>query len=255
MTMLSTPSSDKVVAYSMLQDAAARKHSRARAELAWAHTLGHFLSFNLTFAVKEFDELAREGIPEAHMGLAYLHALGVGGKNVSQSLVLLHLTFASMGESNFGQIALGYRYLFGINVPPSCEKALSFYQRVARRVKAKVKYTPGPFVHRLRLIDEAENPSSQEAEIIDYYQLLADKGDVQSQVGLGQLYYQGGKVVQQDHKKAFDYFTLAANSGNAVGYAFLGKLYLEGSKYIKADNATALKVTTIFFFLNLLLLN
>lgn len=171
-----------------------------------------------------------------------MHALGVGGKNVSQPLVLLHLTFASMGDSNFAQIALGYRYLFGINVPPSCEKALSYYQRVARKVKAKVKYTPGPFVHRLRLIDEAENPTTQEAEIIDYYQLLADKGDVQSQVGLGQLYYQGGKVVQQDHKKAFDYFTLAANSGNAVGYAFLGKLYLEGTNYIKADNATALKV-------------
>lgn len=177
-----------------------------------------------------------------------MHALGVGGKNVSQSLVLLHLTFAAMGENTFAQIALGYRYLFGINVQPSCEKALSYYQRVARKVKAKVKYSPGPFVHRLRLIDEAENPTGQEAEIIDYYQLLADKGDVQSQVGLGQLYYQGGKVVQQDHKKAFDYFTRAANSGNAVGYAFLGKLYLEGTKYVKADNATALKVCPYLFF-------
>ena len=33
-------------------------------------------------------------------------------------------------------------------------------------------------------------------DLIEYYQLLAEKGDVQAQVGLGQLYYQGGRGIQ-----------------------------------------------------------
>lgn len=33
-------------------------------------------------------------------------------------------------------------------------------------------------------------------DLIEYYQLLAEKGDVQAQVGLGQLHYQGGRGIQ-----------------------------------------------------------
>jgi hypothetical protein len=36
----------------------------------------------------------------------------------------------------------------------------------------------------------------QDNDLIEYYQLLAEKGDVQAQVGLGQLYYQGGRGIQ-----------------------------------------------------------
>lgn len=158
-------------------------------------------------------------------------------------MALIHFTLAALGDNTFAQMALGYRYYFGINVPISCEKSLTFYKRVAKKVASKVTFSNGPIVHRVRLLDESENPGSQETEIVDYYQLLADKGDVQSQVGLGQLYYQGGKAIQQDHQKALEYFKQAANAGNAIGFAFLGKLYLEGSDFIKADNETAFKVS------------
>lgn len=35
---------------------------------------------------------------------------------------------------------------------------------------------------------------------LQYYQFLAEKGDIQAQVGLGQLHYQGGRGVEQDHE-------------------------------------------------------
>uniref|UniRef100_T1PCQ8 Sel1 repeat protein n=1 Tax=Musca domestica TaxID=7370 RepID=T1PCQ8_MUSDO len=241
MEMLSKPNSDKRVAFTLIRKAAEMKHSKARAELAWAKVLGHYMDFDFEYAATEFDELAKEGLPEANMGLAFLYSVGVGGKNVSQPLALIHLTLAALGDHTYAQMALGYRYSFGINVPASCEKSLTYYKKVAKKVAQKVTFSSGPLVHRVRLLDELENPGSQETEIVDYYQLLADKGDVQSQVGLGQLYYQGGKAIQQDHQKALEYFTLAANAGNAIGYAFLGKLYLEGSEHIKADNETAFK--------------
>ncbi|KAH8247829.1 hypothetical protein KR038_010502 [Drosophila bunnanda] len=241
MDMLAKPHTDKRVAFTLLKKAAAFNHLKARAELAWAVVLGHWMDFDFNHAADEFESLVNEGVPEAHMGLGFLYSAGVGGKNVSQPLALIHYTLAALGDNTLAQMAMGYRYLYGINVPISCEKALIQYKRVAKKVASKITFANGPIVHRVRLLDELENPGSDETEIVDYYQLLADKGDVQSQVGLGQLYYQGGKAIQQDHQKALEYFTQAANAGNAIGFAFLGKLYLEGSEQIKADNDTALK--------------
>ncbi|KAH8388222.1 hypothetical protein KR093_000712 [Drosophila rubida] len=243
MEILGKPRTDQRVALTLLKKAAAFNHLKARAELAWAMVLGHWMSFDFHRAADEFESLAIEGVPEAHAGLGFLYSVGVGGKNVSQPLALIHYTLAALGDNTLAQMAMGYRYLFGINVPISCETALLHYKRVARKVASKVTFANGPMLHRVRLLDELENPGSHETEIVDYYQLLADKGDVQSQVGLGQLYYQGGKAIQQDHQKALEYFTLAANAGNAIGFAFLGKLYLEGSEQIKADNETAFKVS------------
>ena len=44
----------------------------------------------------------------------------------------------------------------------------------------------GNVVHRVRLLDEAESPGSAggllDDDLVQYYQFLADKGDVQAQV-------------------------------------------------------------------------
>jgi SEL1 protein len=37
-------------------------------------------------------------------------------------------------------------------------------------------------------------------DLIQYYQLQAKNGDVQAQVGLGQLYLQGGRGVEVNHE-------------------------------------------------------
>jgi SEL1 protein len=61
----------------------------------------------------------------------------------------------------------------------------------------------------VRLLDEAEHPSGAtglgmlDEDLIQYYQFLADKGDVQAQVGLGQLYYQGGRGVEINHEVTY----------------------------------------------------
>lgn len=242
MDMLAKPSTDKRVAMILLKKAAVFNHLKARAELAWAALLGQWMDFDFNHAVDEFESLANEGVPEAHMGLGFLYSVGVGGKNVSQPLALIHYSLAALGDNTPAQMAMGYRYLYGINVPISCEKALIHYKRVAKKVASKITFANGPVVHRVRLLDDLENPGSSETEIVDYYKLLADKGDIQSQVGLGQVYYQGGKVTEQDHQKALEYFKMAADAGSAVGIAFLGKLYLEGSDQIRADNDAAFGV-------------
>lgn len=57
-----------------------------------------------------------------------------------------------------------------------------FYHIVAEEVSV----SGGSVVQRIRLLDEAEHPGSNmgllDDDLIQYYQFLADKGDVQAQV-------------------------------------------------------------------------
>ena len=93
-------------------------------------------------------------------------------------------------------MVLGYRYWSGMGVATSCEKALDYYRRVAQAVAAEVTFSGGGSIQRVRLQDEADNGGQSSGmldnDLIEYYQLLADKCDVQAQLGLGQLNYQGG---------------------------------------------------------------
>ena len=101
------------------------------------------------------------------------------------------------------------------------------------------------FSHINQSQDELDNGGHNSGmldnDLLEYYQLLADKGDVQAQVGLGQLHYQGGRGVHMDHANALHYFQQAADAGNAVAMAFLGKMYLEGGEAVVQNNETALK--------------
>ncbi|XP_055679207.1 protein sel-1 homolog 1 [Lutzomyia longipalpis] len=232
-------------AYLMMERAAKMGNRRAQAQFAWFRFLGYPMSnIDLKFAYDTFKELADEGFPEAHMGLGLMYATGIG-VNVSQAKALVHYTMAALGDNSWAQMALGYRYWAGVSVASSCEKALDFYRRVATKVAAEVTFSGGPATHRIRLLDEVENSGMSSGildnDLIEYYQLLADKGDVQAQVGLGQLHYQGGRGIPLDHYKALQYFSQGAVAGNAIAMAYLGKIYLEGSENIKADNVTAFK--------------
>ncbi|XP_065085460.1 protein sel-1 homolog 1 [Ochlerotatus camptorhynchus] len=244
MVVLNRTKVDKLQGHKLMVEAAGKGHPLARSHVAWAQLLGHPVHMDTEAAKKTFLELAESGLPDAQMGLGFMYSTGIGF-NVSQAKALVYYTMAALGDNSWAQMALGYRYWSGVGVPNSCETALDFYRKVATKVANQVTFSGGAAVHRIRLLDEVENsgPSSGilDNDLIDYYQLLADKGDVQAQVGLGQLHYQGGRGIPLDHQKALQYFSQAANAGNAVAMAFLGKIYLEGSDNIKADNETALK--------------
>lgn len=160
--------------------------------------------------------------------MGFLYATGLGGVNASQAKALLHYTMAALGEDIRAQMALGYRHWIGVTTPVSCERALDYYRKVANKVAEEVSLSGGPIVQRVRLLDEYENPGYSsgifDRDLIEYYQLLAEQGDVQAQVGLGQLHYQGGRGVPLDHQRALQYFQHAADAGNPIAMAFLGKV-------------------------------
>jgi len=235
---------DKRKAWDMIEQAALANYSPAILKLAWSYLHGNRFNVNPGAAHTLFSSLAESGNPEAQMGMAFLYATGTV-VNSSQSQALLYYTFGAFGGSQWAQMALGYRYWSGMGVATSCEKALDYYRRVAQSVAGEISFSGGGSIQRVRLQDEldsgGQNNGLLDNDLIEYYQLLADKGDVQAQVGLGQLHYQGGRGVHMDHNNALHYFQQAADAGNAIAMAFLGKMYLEGGDAVAQNNETALK--------------
>ncbi|XP_037071963.1 protein sel-1 homolog 1-like [Pollicipes pollicipes] len=242
--LLSRSRPDWTRSYQLLEEAARLGHEAAAVRLAWARLLGSHLTQDVPAARDTFQRLASRGYPEAQMAMGFMYALGLGVDS-SQAKALLHYTFGALGGSSWAQMALAYRQFYGINTASSCEAALMHYRKVCATVADQVSLSGGNTVSRVRLYDEAESTggssSTLDEDLIQYYQFLADKGDVQAQVGLGQLHYQGGRGVERDHQRAYEYFVQAADAGNPNAMAFLGKMYLEGNDVVQQDNTTALK--------------
>ncbi|XP_012679407.2 protein sel-1 homolog 1 isoform X2 [Clupea harengus] len=236
--------SQKKEAYERLLEISRRGHTKATEKVAYAMLFGDYMTQNVSQAKGLFEKLALDGSPKAQMALGFLYAAGLG-VNSSQAKALVYYTFGALGGNLVAHMILGYRYWGGVGVPQSCESALTHYRLVANHVANDVSLTGGSAVQRIRLLDEAENPGSTsgmlEEDLIQYYQFLAEKGDVQAQVGLGQLHLHGGRGVEQNHQRAYDYFNQAANAGNTHAMAFLGKMYSEGSESVPQNNDTALQ--------------
>lgn len=241
---VTTRKSQKRELYERLLRVSDKGHTKAMEKVAYALLFGDFMPQNVTRAKQMFEKLSVEGSPKAQTALGFLYAAGLG-VNSSQAKALVYYTFGALGGNLVAHMILGYRYWGGVGVPQSCESALTHYRLVANHVASDVSLTGGSAVQRVRLLDEVEAPGSSsgmlEEDLIQYYQFLAEKGDVQAQVGLGQLHLHGGRGVEQNHQRAFDYFTQAANAGNTHAMAFLGKMYSEGSEFLPQDNETALQ--------------
>uniref|UniRef100_A0A672JWI7 Protein sel-1 homolog 1-like n=1 Tax=Sinocyclocheilus grahami TaxID=75366 RepID=A0A672JWI7_SINGR len=256
-------SSQKKELYERLLKVAEMGHVKAMEKVAYAMLFGDFLPQSIPQAKAIFEKLALEGSPKAQTALGFLYAAGLG-VNSSQAKALVYYTFGALGGNLVAQMILGYRYWGGVGVPQSCESALTHYRLVANYVASDVSLTGGSAVQRTRLLDEVENPGSSsgmlEEDLIQYYQFLAEKGDVQAQVGLGQLHLHGGRGVEQNHQVIFlalpsyhmsiltkqqmqgtrseyvsqnndtalHYFKKAADLGNPVGQSGLGMAYLYG---------------------------
>ncbi|TMS11933.1 Protein sel-1-like protein 1 [Larimichthys crocea] len=259
-----TRKTQKKELYEKLLKVAEKGHQKAMEKVAYAMLFGDYMNQNVTKAKEMFEKLAIEGSPKAQTALVYY-------------------TFGALGGNLVAHMILGYRYWGGVGVPQSCESALTHYRLVANQVASDVSLTGGSAVQRIRLLDEVENPGSTsgmlEEDLIQYYQFLAEKGDVQAQVGLGQLHLawrtwsrteSSGDIIVVTvvivvtfcqrffsrycilvivnvflplsiQQRAYDYFTHAANAGNTHAMAFLGKMYSEGSEFLPQNNETALQ--------------
>lgn len=141
--------------------------------------------------------------------MGFLYAVGLH-VSVNQPKALLHYVMAAVGGNVLAQLALGYRYFAGATVAYSCEKSLEYYRAVANNgiwlnrkhifnstsvihffilqflVANELSISGGPLVQRIKLMEELDNPNYNsgivDSDLLDYYKMLANKGDGQAQV-------------------------------------------------------------------------
>ncbi|VDP02014.1 unnamed protein product [Soboliphyme baturini] len=236
---IGVPSQNLKTGYRILLEAVTLNHTKAMELVAFAYLFGDYLPWNLRKAEEMFDRLAIQGSPRGNDDVdSFTHIF-------CDIKALTHYMFAALGGDVWAQMVLGYRYLNGVNLHQSCESALTYYRKVAQKVSETVRYTGGQAMQRIRLSDELEDQSGTQSlideNLLQYYKFLADKGDVQAQVGLAHLYLSGGRGVEQDSYMALHYFNAAAEAGNLNAVAYLGKMYLDGSPATPVNNETALK--------------
>ncbi|XP_038662837.1 protein sel-1 homolog 1-like isoform X3 [Scyliorhinus canicula] len=229
--------------YKLLVKAADIGSTKAMERIAFALLFGDQLPQNVTAAKDLFEALAENGSHKAQTALGFMHATGIG-VGFNQPKALVYYTFAALGGNFVAHMILGYRYLNGVNLPQNCEAALVHYRTAAKYVADNVALSGEILTEKVRLTERAENLSSNgevmDLDLYQYYQFIAEKGDLQSQVGLGQLHLTGGKGIEQDYEKAFYYLSKAAYGGSTNALGFLGKMYSEGNEIVHQNNETAL---------------
>eukprot|EP01147_Barroeca_monosierra_P000502 gene502-3828_t len=212
----------------------------AIASLAMLHMLGNVSDVpqDLDRAVELLQKIVDKGHPRGQFMLGFIYATGLGVKTDSAKAVLYY-TFAALGDDPFAQAALGYRYSEGLGVQANCEIALGYYRSVASIVERDATIHGGQVVSRKRIpLVEKDSQQVSETDVLQYYQYNADRGDVQSQVTVGRLYYIGHGV-EQNYNRALQYFRLAADAGNGNAIAFMGEMHAYGFG-VEGNNATAI---------------
>ncbi|XP_072122978.1 protein sel-1 homolog 1-like [Mobula birostris] len=229
--------------YKLLLKAADLGSMKALERIAFALMFGDQMPQNVTAAKDLFEALAENGSHKAQTALGFMHATGIG-MSYNQPKALVYYTFAALGGNFVAHMILGYRYLNGINLPQHCEAALIHYRTAAKYVADNIALNGEILTEKVRLTEKAENLSSNgeimDSDLYQYYQFIAERGDVASQVSLGQLHLTGGKGIEQDFKKAFYYLSKAAQGGSTNALGFLGKMYFEGNEVVPQSNEIAL---------------
>eukprot|EP00181_Compsopogon_caeruleus_P004728 CAMPEP_0184690120 /NCGR_PEP_ID=MMETSP0312-20130426/31042_1 /TAXON_ID=31354 /ORGANISM="Compsopogon coeruleus, Strain SAG 36.94" /LENGTH=706 /DNA_ID=CAMNT_0027147561 /DNA_START=54 /DNA_END=2171 /DNA_ORIENTATION=- len=199
-------------------------------------------------AMELLSEAAHHGDPDAQAILGFLYASGFDPSMVprDKARAILLWTFAAVeGGSIYAQIAMGFRHLHGIDVKKNCQKAAHYYELAARTVvkeKSRPRYIERHFDEPVILSEEHSTMTRTEhEELVEYFKREAERGDVVSQLNIGEVYYHGAFGVRQDPLEARKLFEKAAEKGLPRAHSHLGYMYLNGLGGLDQNNKSAAK--------------
>lgn len=258
-----------------LEELAQRNNSDALLVLAQMNFYGNFTHpKNFETAFDYYHQLANiSGNSSAQHMLAFMYSTGIGGAvERDQARALLYYTFAAEQGHTRAEMTVAHRHHSGIGTTKSCETAVKYYKRVAD--EAVAWYRSGPLggmswvQEAYRIADETggvygEGASVSSAginakqthpnsgayasidDIIEYWDLISQKGDFKAAFNLGRVYYDGQRGLEPDYDLARKYFYMVTSkywkkgrvvesykhgldkmAGRAAGY--LGRMYLRG---------------------------
>jgi len=259
-----------------LEDAVAANSSDALYLLADMNFFGYYnhpRDLNKAFQLYE-SHSEKYGNASAQYMLGVYYSTGLAGVVApDQAKALLHHTFAAAGGSLRSEMAVAYRHFAGVGAIKSFDKAVAHYKRVAD--KAIEWYRSGPpggrtwVVQGWRIADDdggvyGEGASASSAginafrpnlnsdqnaaigDVIEYLDLMSQKGDYKAAFNLGRIYYEGQRGLERNLDMARKYFWAVTTrywkrDGRIVenykpgiektackAAAYLGRMYLRG---------------------------
>ncbi|KAH7018370.1 ER membrane protein [Microdochium trichocladiopsis] len=286
---LAAPMSGPLVhAVNLLQRSASLNNTDA------IYLLGQFNFFgnyshprNFEVAFEHYARLASFGNSSAQYMVGLMYATGLGDVvERDQAKALLYHRFAAEDQHTRSEMTMAARYHNGIGVPKNCEMAAKYYKRVAD--KSMAWFRSGPpggmsTVHEAhRLSDDvggvygegasvissgihalkaSVNSDARAAidDVIEYLDIMSQKGDFKSSYNIGRLYYEGQRGLDRNVELARRYFltvttkywrakdgrvvdqpkpSLDKYASKAAGY--IGRMWLRGEGS-KQDFRTAAK--------------
>ncbi|KAL2755015.1 hypothetical protein ACRALDRAFT_1034909, partial [Sodiomyces alcalophilus JCM 7366] len=260
----------------LLEQAALQNNSDAHYILANMNFYGTYSHpRNLKAAFNHFKTLASDhGNSTAQYMVGVFYSTGLGNAVApDQAKAMIYYTFAALQGVTRAQMAIGYRHHSGISTPKNCEQATRYYKQVAD--KAIQWYRSGPpggmawVPEAYRIADEdggvyGEGASAASAgmnairagpnsdanaaidDVIEYLDLMSQRGDVKASFNLGRIYYEGQRGMKRNLDLARKYFFMVAKrywrkdgrvienhkpgiekvAGRSAGY--IGRMYLRG---------------------------
>ncbi|KAK4231192.1 protein sel-1 1 [Podospora fimiseda] len=263
-------------ATTLLETAAGRNNSDALYILAEMNLYGNYSHpRNFKSAFNYYSQLASlNGNSSAQYMVGLMYSTGVGGAvEPDQARALLYYTFAAEQGHTRAEMTLAHRHQAGIATPKSCEMATKYYKRVADKAMAWHRSGPpggmGWVTESYRIADETggvygEGASVSSAgvnaikahpnsdayasieDIIEYLNLMSEKGDFKASFNLGRIFYEGQRGLPKNMAEAKRYFSevtqkywgkngkpvpapkpsLDKTAAKAAG--FLGRMYMRG---------------------------
>ncbi|GAP88759.1 putative ubiquitin-protein ligase sel1 [Rosellinia necatrix] len=190
---------------------------------------------NFKTAFDHYYRLASQyGNSSAQYMVGLMYATGIGDVvERDQAKALLYHTFAADQGHTRSEMTVAARHMNGIGVPKNCETACKYYKRVAD--KAMVWFRSGPpggmtvTPEAYRLSDAVggvygegasfvssginalkASPNSDAYasidDVIEYLDLMSQKGDFKASFNLGRLYYEGQRGLERNVDLARRYF-------------------------------------------------
>ncbi|KAG6008009.1 hypothetical protein E4U21_005243 [Claviceps maximensis] len=263
-------------AVDLLEKAAHQNNSDALYLLAELHFFGnHSHPRDLHTAYRYYDQLSSShSNTTAQYMLGLFHATGLG--NVvprDQAKALLYYTFAAIRGDTRAEMATAFRHHIGIGASKSCDAAIKYYKRVAD--KAIQWHRSGPpggvqwIYQGYRIADEdggvyGEGASASSSgmnarkvnvhsdanaaisDVIEYLDLMSQKGDIKASLNLGRIFYDGQRGLDYDFNLAKKYFLQVTSrywkkdgrlvdnvkpgtdKSAAKAAGFIGRMYLRG---------------------------
>lgn len=243
----------KALRYSRI--AADRGDAKAIHNVGYLYLNGHGVSRDYDEAVKWFRKAAEMGSVAGQCNLGYMYYKGYGvTQNYSEAFKWFKKG-ADRGDS-YSMFWLGLCHEEGHGTPKNLSEALRWYKKAAELGDEEARDK----VMKLSSItsevsEDAEiagkNPSQiydlaydydmgqngkvrDDAKVVKYYTIAAEKGNAKAQCNLGWMYLIGDGVTQ-DNAKALKWLKMSAEQGYASGQVYYGMMFDWGRGVTQSD--------------------